>query len=62
MATSTAVRAVPDPASYSEYCLTHLAGRSAERDFAIILDELDFVKARLWRLPTPRENQTEEPA
>ena len=43
--------AIPDLANYPEYHLTLRQADQAREDFALILDELDFLKFRLSRLP-----------
>jgi hypothetical protein len=43
---------MPDLADDPEYRLTRRQADQARNDFATILDELDFVQARLSRLPT----------
>jgi hypothetical protein len=43
---------MPDLADDPEYRLTRRQADQARNDFAMILDELDFVKFQLSRLPT----------
>ena len=43
---------MPDLADDPEYRLTLRQADQAREDFAIILDELDFVKGQLSRVPT----------
>jgi hypothetical protein len=45
-------RAMPDLIDDPEYRLTLRQADQAREDFAAILDELDFVKGQLSRLPT----------
>jgi hypothetical protein len=45
-------RAMPDLANDPKYRLTLRQADQAREDFAAILDELDFVKAQLSRVPT----------
>ena len=46
---------MPNLASDPEYRLTLRQADQAREDFAAILDELDFVKLQLSRLPTRRD-------
>jgi hypothetical protein len=43
---------MPDLTDNAEYLLTRRQADQAREDFAILLDELDFLKMQLSRLPT----------
>jgi len=49
---STATQAMPNLADDPEYRLALRQADKAREDFAILLDELDFLKLQLSRLPT----------